>query len=204
MEKAYTAIGGFYNDESVQLIDVPADELEIYAAIEDIVDRYPMGSVIAPEDVAILRAYLPAIGSDEATQDADGSLEGKGLVTKKAEGCGVSVEAIGELSVESRWHANRKQWMGNVKVLRTGGDAYVKELSFEFVFLSIGIDAYGNFIVLYNERYLRSFNDPYHLSDFNGGGQAQASRFDISKHSQWGFYMRGKCRLLTDEGTLFV
>ena len=202
MEKLFTAIGNFYNDGSEQLVDVPSDELEVYAKVEEIIARSPMGAILSPEDVTILRSYLPAIGSDEATQDADGSLQGKGLVTKTAEGCGVAVKATGELEVESRWHANRKQWTGNMKVERTGGEAQVKELSFEFDYLSVGQDVQGNFIVLYNERYFRSFNDPYHLADFNGGGQAQASRCDISKHIQWGFYMRAKCRLLTDEGTL--
>ena len=202
MEKLFTAIGNFYNDESAQLIDVPSDELEVYAKVEEIIARSPMGKILPPEDVAILRSYLPAIGSDEATQDVDGSLQGKGVVTKTAEGCGVAVEAVGELEVVSRWHANRKQWAGNMKVTRTGGDAKVKELDFEFDYLSIGQDTKDNFIVLYNERYTRNFIDPYHLADFNGGGQAQASRIDISKHIQWGFYMRAKCRLRTDEGTL--
>ena len=202
MEKIFTAIGNFYNDGSEQLVDVPSDELEVYAKVEEIIARSPMGKVLPPEDVAILRSYLPVIGCDEATQDADGSMQGKGVVSKTAEGCGVAAELIGELEVESRWHANRKQWTGNMKVLRKGGELQVKELSFEFDYLSIGQDAQGNFIVLYNERYYRSFNDPYHLADFNGGGQAQASRCDISKHIQWGFYMRAKCCLRTDQGTL--
>ena len=202
MEKLYTAIGNFYNDGSVQPVDVPSDELEVYAKVEEIIARSPMGKILSPEDVAILCSYLPAIGCDEATQDDDGSMQGKGVVTKTAEGCGVAVKAIGELEVESRWHANRKQWTGNMKVERTGGNAQVKELDFEFDYLSIGQDTNGNFIVLYNEHYNRNFIDPYHLADFNGGGQAQASRIDISKHIQWGFYMRAKCRLRTDEGTL--
>ena len=204
MEKLFTAIGNFYNDGSEQLVDVPSDELEVYAKVEEIIARSPMGKILPAEDVAILRSYLPAIGCDEADQDMDGSMQGKGVVTKKAEGCGVAVEAIGELQVESRWHANRKQWTGNMKVTRTGGDLQVKELAFEFDYLSIGQDERGNFIVLYNERYDRNFIDPYHLADFNGGGQAQASRCDISKHIQWGFYMRAKCFLRTDEGTLVL
>ena len=201
MEKVFTAIGDFYNDGG-QTVDVPSDELEVYAKVEEIIARSPMGKILPDEDMAILRSYLPAIGCDEATQDNDGSLQGKGIVSKKAEGCGVVAEAIGELGVESRWHANRKQWTGNMKVTRIGGEAKVKELSFEFDYFSIGQDAQGNFIVLYNERYDRNFIDPYHLADFNNGGQAQASRCDISKHIQWGFYMRAKCFLRTDEGSL--
>ena len=201
MDKLYTAIGAFYDDGG-EKVEVPSDELEIYAKVEEIIARNPMGKVISAEDMAVLRSYLPAIGCDEQSQDNDGSLQGKGIVTKSAEGCGVQADAAGELSVESRWHANRKQWSGVMKVTRTGGEAVVKELSFEFDYFSIGQDADGNFIVLYNERYDRTFCDPYHLKDFNGGGQAQASRFDISKHIQWGFYMRAKCSLRTDEGSL--
>ena len=204
MEKLYTAIGNFFNDEDSQLIDVPSDEQEIYAKVEEIMQRCPMGTVLSDEDVAILRSYLPAIGSDEASQDDNYSLQGKGEVTKKAEGCGIAVDARGVLSVESRWHADRKQWAGTMYVTRTGGEAEVKELTFDFYYLSIGQDVDGNFIVLYNEHYQRSFNDPYHLSDFNGGGTAQASRLDISKHVQWGFYMHAKCSVLTAEGTLVI
>lgn len=204
MEKLYTAIGDFYNDGSFQPIAVPSDEQEIYSKINEIMMRSPMGTVLEDEDVAILRSYLPAIGCDEPSQDNDGSLQGKGEVTKKAEGCGIAVDARGVLSVESRWHAVRKQWTGTMYVTRTGGEAEVKELRFEFHYLSIGQDVNGKFIVLYNEIYNRSFNDPYHLADFNGGGTAQASRMDISKHIQWGFYMHAKCSILTADGTLEI
>ena len=206
MDKYYTAIGNFYNEEGTQLIDVPSDEKEIYEKVEDVMARNPMSSVLSDEDLAILRAYLPAISSDELSQDDRYSLQGKGIVTKHAEGCGVAVDAIGELDVTSRWelHHDRKQWTGVMKVNRTGGKAVVKELTFEFYYLSIGQDADGNFVVLYNEHYTRTFNDPYHLSDFNNGGQAQALRYDISKHIQWGFYMHVKCSIRTDEGSLVI
>ena len=206
MEKLYTAIGNFYNEDGIELIDVPADEQEIYAKVEEIMAKNPMSSVLSDEDVAVLRAYLPAIGSDEASQDDNYSLQGNGTVTKSAEGCGIAVDATGELDVTSRWeqHHDRKQWSGVMKVKRTGGEAKVKELTFDFYYLSIGKDAQGNFIVLYNEHYTRSFNDPYHLADFNGGGQAQASRYDISKHIQWGFFMHVQCSVRTDEGTLVI
>ena len=204
MDKLYTAIGSFYNDESVQLIDVPADENEIYAKVEEIMAVCPMGTVLTDEQVAILRAYLPAIGCDEASQDDNYSLQGNGHVSKTAEGCGISVKADGYLTVESRWHADRKQWTGDMHVTRTGGEAKVKELVFDFYFFSIGQDVEGNFIVLYNAHYERAFIDPYHLADFNGGGTAQASRMDISKHIQWGFYMHVKCSILTAEGTLVL
>ncbi|HAM15127.1 MAG TPA: hypothetical protein DCP91_04585 [Eggerthellaceae bacterium] len=206
MEKIFTAIGDFYNEADAQLIDVPENEEEIYAAVEEIMDNCPAGSVLTKEQVAILRAYLPAIGCDEATRDENYSLQGKGTVTKKAEGCGIAVEATGELNVESRWeqHHDRKQWAGNMNVKRVGGEAEVKELTFNFYYLSIGISVNNEPIVLFCEHYTRTFNDPYHLADFNGGGTAQASRFDISKHIQWGFYMKCTCSVRTDEGTLLV
>ena len=204
MEKLYTAIGDFYNEEDTELIDVPSDEETIYAKVEDVMKRNPMGSILSDEDVAVLRAYLPAIGTDESSRDDNYSLQGKGTVTKSAEGCGISVDATGELEVVSRWHADRKQWSGNMNVKRTGGTAEVKELMFEFYFLSIGQNAEGQFIVLFSEHYNRTFNDPYHLADFNGGGTAQASRFDISKHIQWGFYMHAKCGVRTNDGTLVI
>ena len=204
MEKIYTAIGNFYNEEGAQLIDVPANEEEIYAKVEEIMNTCPAGTVLTKEQIDILRAYLPAIGCDEISQDENYSLEGKGVVTKKAEGCGVSVEATGELEVVSRWeqHHDRKQWTGHMNVKRTGGTAEVKELTFDFYFLSIGVSVDNKPIVLYCEHYTRTFNDPYHLADFNGGGTAQAVRLDISKHIQWGFYMRSACSVRTDEGTL--
>ena len=164
----------------------------------------PAGTVLSGEQIQILRAYLPAIGCDEATRDENYSLQGKGTVTKKAEGCGIAVEATGDLEVASRWHADRKQWTGNMQVKRAGGEAQVKELTFNFYYLSIGISVNNEPIVLYNEHYTRSFNDPYHLADFNGGGTAQASRLDISKHIQWGFYMHASCKVRTDAGTLLV
>ena len=206
MEKLYTAICDFYNEEGSQLIDVPSDEQEIYAKIEEIMESCPAGTVLTSEQIQILRAYLPAIGCDEATRDDNNSLQGKGMVTKKVEGCGVSVEATGELEVVSRWeqHHNRKQWTGSMNIKRTGGDAQVKELNFNFYVLSIGVSVDDQLIVLYNEHYTRTFNDPYHLADFNGGGTAQTSRIDISKHVQWGFYMHASCGVRTDQGTLLV
>ena len=204
MEKIYTAIGNFYNDGGSELIDVPSDEEEIYAKVEEIMNTCPTGTVLTSEQIQILRAYLPAIGCDEATQDDNGSMQGKGTVTKKAEGCGIAVEATGELDVESRWHADRKQWTGNMQVKRAGGEAQVKELTFDFYYMSVGLSVNNEPIVLYNEHYTRSFNDPYHLADFNGGGTAQASRIDISKHIQWGFYMHAKCSVRTDMGTLVI
>ena len=204
MEKIYTAIGNFYNEGGSELIDVPSDEEEIYAKVEEIMNTCPAGTVLTGEQIQILRAYLPAIGCDEATQDDNGSLQGKGTVTKRAEGCGIVVEATGELDVTSRWHADRKQWTGNMQVKRAGGEAQVKELAFDFYYLSVGMSVNNEPIILYNEHYSRSFNDPYHLADFNGGGTAQASRIDISKHIQWGFYMHVKCSVRTDEGTLVI
>ena len=206
MEKIFTAIGDFYNEEGSDLIDVPADENEIYAKVEEIMEACPAGTVLTGEQIQILRAYLPAIGCDEATRDDNYSLQGKGKVTKKAEGCGIAVEATGELEVQSRWeqHHDRKQWAGNMNVKRIGGEAQVKELTFDFYYLSIGISVNNEPIVLFNEHYSRTFNDPYHLADFNGGGTAQASRFDISKHIQWGFFMHVKCSVRTDDGTLVI
>lgn len=206
MEKIYTAIGDFYNEEGSQLIDVPEDEEAIYAKVEEIMESCPAGSILTSEQIQILRAYLPAIGCDETTRDDNASLQGIGKVTKTAEGCGIKVEATGKLEVMSRWeqHHDRKQWSGNMNVKRAGGDAQVKELTFDFYYMSIGISVDNQPIVLYNEHYTRSFNDPYHLADFNGGGTAQASRIDISKHIQWGFYMHVKCSVRTDLGTLVI
>lgn len=206
MEKIYTAIGDFYNEDPSTLIDVPDDEEEVYAKVEEIMESCPAGTVLTNEQIQILRAYLPAIGCDEATRDENYSLQGKGTVTKTAEGCGIKVEATGELDVESRWeqHHDRKQWTGVMNVRRIGGEAAVKELSFDFYYLSVGLSVNNEPIVLYNEHYSRSFNDPYHLADFNSGGTAQASRCDISKHIQWGFYMHAKCGVRTDEGTLLI
>lgn len=206
MEKAFTAIGNFYNEEGTELVEVPASEEEIYAKIEYIIENNPMGSVLSDEDVKILRSYLPAVGSDEANQDGNGSLQGKGVVSKTAEGCGISVKATGTLSVESRWeqHHDRKQWTGNIDIERTGGDAQVKELAFNFQYISIGQNEEGQFIVLFSSNETRTFNDPYHLADFNNGGKAQASRAAISKFIQWGFFMRATCAVRTDQGTLLV
>ena len=159
-----------------------------------------MGSAV----MAVLRACLPAIGSDEQTQDDNGSLQGKSTVEIAGKGLGLEVEARGELAVESRWHAERKQWSGDMHVTRKGGDEKVKELAFDFYYFSIGKTAQDEFIVLYNEHYNRTFIDPYHLGDFNRGGTAQASRIDISKHNQWGFFMHTKCSLLTAQGTLVL
>ena len=105
MEKLYTAIGDFYNEEDAQLIDVPEDEQEVYEAIEKIMEECPAGTVLSKDQVAILRAYLPAIGCDEATRDDNYSLQGKGTVTKRAEGCGIVVDATGMLDVTSRTSA---------------------------------------------------------------------------------------------------
>lgn len=206
MEKIYTAIGDFYNEDPSTLIAVPEDEQAVYAAIEDIMESCPCGTELTDEQIQIIRAYLPAVGCDEASQDENYSLQGKGTVTKTAEGCGIKVEATGELEVKSRWeqHHDRKQWSGNMNVKRVGGEAEVKELTFDFYYLSIGLSVNNRPLVLYNEHYRRSFNDPYHLADFNGGGTAQASRCDISKHIQWGFFMHVKCAVRTDEGTLVI
>ena len=204
MEKHFAAIGNFYNEEGAQLIDVPADENEIYAKVEEIMEACPPSTVLTKEQADILRAYLPAIGCDEATSDDSYSLQGKGAVTKTGEGCGIAVEATGEVEVTSRWHADRKQWTGDMKVKRTGGALKAKELTFDFYFLSVGVNADGDPIVLYNEHYTRTFNDPRHLADFNDGNFAQASRIDISKHIQWGFYLRATCSVRTDMGTLLV
>ena len=206
MEKLYTAIGAFYNEEGTELIDVPSDEQEVYAKVEEIMNTKTAGSKLSAEELAILRAYLPAIGCDEQTQDDNYSLQGKGTATKKAEGAGLSVEATGILDVESRWEQehDRKQWSGTMKVKRTGGEGIVKELTFDFYYLSVGMDVEGDFVVLYNKHYNRTFNDPYHLKDFDEGGEAQASRYDISKHVQWGFYMHTTCTIRTDMGTLVL
>lgn len=206
MEKFFTAIGDFYNGEDAELIDVPEDEQEIYAAIEKIMDECPAGTVLTKEQITILRAYLPAVGCDETSCDENHSLQGKATVTKTAEGCGIAVEATGELDVTSRWeqHHDRKQWSGRMQLKRVGGEAKVKELTFNFYYFSIGISVDNEPIVLFREHYTRTFNDPYHLADFNGGGTAQAVRYDISKHVQWGFFMKCTCGVRTDAGTLLV
>ena len=69
MEKIYTAIGNFYIEDPSTLIDVPDDEQEIYATIEKIMETCPAGTELTNEQIQIIRAYLPAVGCDEATQD---------------------------------------------------------------------------------------------------------------------------------------
>lgn len=204
MDKFITSIGNFYNSEDAQLIDVPADESEIHAKILEIMDRCPSSTELSDDDFAVLRAYLPAIGCAEATQDDNGSLQGKEVVKGTAEGCGIEVEKTGTVEVVSRWHAERKQWSADMAVTRKGGTLKAKELTFDFYFLSIGVSSNNKPIILFNEHYTRTFNDPRHLEDFNNGGTAQGSRFDISKHNQWGYYVRCTCSILTDEGTLLV
>ena len=113
MEKLFTAIGNFYNPEGTQLIDVPENEEDIYKAVSKFIDENPMGAYISDEDLTMLRSYLPAVGTDEATQDGNGGLQGKGIVTKKAEGAGVEVEVKGDLAVESRWEQHHDRKDGN-------------------------------------------------------------------------------------------
>ncbi|MGI6032563.1 MAG: hypothetical protein ACOX69_04025 [Coriobacteriales bacterium] len=206
MEKAFTAIGAFYNEEGTELVEVPDDELAIYKKVDEIIAGNSMGNPLSEENLAILRSYLPAIGSDEQSQDDNGSLQGKGTVTKKISGCGIEVEATGLLDVSSVWEQvhDRKQWSGLMKVKRLGGDAKVLELSFSFMNVSIGKGPDGKFEILYSANHTRSFTDPYHIADFDNGGTAEASRFDISKHVQWGYYMRCTCAVRTDQGTLLV
>lgn len=206
MEKLYAAIGDFYNEEGTELIAVPENKVEVFEAVEKIMKECPASTILTDDQIKILRAYLPAIGCTETSRDENGSLEGKGVVTKKAEGAGIAVDAEALLQVHSQWEQqhDRKEWIGDMRITRTGGEAVVKELKIDLYFLSIGQDDHGNFIVLYNEHYDRVFNDPFHLLDFSNGGQAQASRFDISKHIQWGFYMHAKATILTDDGTLYV
>ena len=117
MDKFIASIGNFYNSEDAQLIDVPADEAEIHAKIIEIMDRCPSSTELSDDDFAVLRAYLPAIGCAEATQDNNGSLQGKEVVANTAEGCGIEVEKSGTVEVVSRWHAERKQWSGDMSLL---------------------------------------------------------------------------------------
>lgn len=206
MDTRYAAIGGFYNEEGTELIAVPDDKTAVFAAVEEIMENCPASTVLTDEQVAILRAYLPAIGCDEQTQDENGSLQGKGTIEKSVEGCGIKAKVTANLEVASQWeqHHDRKQWVGNMALTREGDGLPVKELDFSFRYLSIGQNAAGEFIVLYNAAYGRDFTDPIHLNHFNEGGTAEASRIDISKHIQWGFYMHAKCEMRTNEGTLTV
>ena len=206
MEKAYTAIGDFYNEEGVELIDVPADEEEMYQAISKFIDENPMGTVIAADDLKMLRTYLPAIGCDETSRDGNGSLQGKGTVTKKKSGCGLDVEATGKLQVESRWeqHHDRKEWSGLFELERLGGEELILDFTCHFTYLSIGQNDAGEFCVLYSAKYDRKFTDSVHIKDVNGDGKASVSRFDISKHIQWGFFMLATCDVRTEQGTLRV
>ena len=203
MEKTRAAIGSF-NATGGATVDLPATDKEMCDKIEEIMAACPMGTVLTNDQIAILGTYLNAIGCDNVTQDYEGSFEGSGSVATSAEGCGVSAEARCGLSVEGRWGATRKQWTGDMQVTRTGGTENVSRVAFDFYFLSIGKDSQNRLIVLYNEHYDRAFTDPYHIEDFNGGGTARASRIDISKHVQVGFYMSAKCSLLTSQGTLVL
>ena len=58
MDKLYAAIGNFYNDESVELIDVPADEEEIYAKVEEIMALKPRGYLLKPINMEMLLATV--------------------------------------------------------------------------------------------------------------------------------------------------
>lgn len=203
MEKAYNAIGGFYNAEGTELAPVPEDMAEVVETVEDILSKYGNAAVISDEDAKILRSYLPAIGSDEAGQDGNGALIGRGVTKKTVSGCGVTVEAEADLEVSTQWeqYHDRKQWKGIMKAKKIEGIP-VRALIFNFKYVSICQNAEGKFYIFYCRDYERVFNDPRHVEDFNNGGTAEGSRIEISKGLQWGFYMSCKISVRTAEGTL--
>ena len=204
MEKTVASIGNYYNEEGYQPIAAPDNQAEIDAKILDIMERNPASSVLSDDDLNILRAYLPALGCEEMSTGDNGSIQGKGTVKRTSEGAGVKVESTGTVEVESIWHADRKQWIGDMRIKRVGGEAKAKEIKFDFYFLSVGMSDDNEPIVLFNEHYDRVYTDTFHLNDFDEGGVAQTSRFDISKHVQWGFFAMVTCTILTNEGTLQI
>ena len=57
MEKIYTAIGDFYNEDPSTLIDVPDNEEEIYAKVEEIMEyRYRHGRIESMGELLMIRS----------------------------------------------------------------------------------------------------------------------------------------------------
>lgn len=204
MAKLFTAIADFAN-EGVELVEIPENKEELYAKIESVLAEYPTGAVIAGDDLLTLRSYLAAIGSDETTVAENGTLQGKGVIEKVAEGAGVTCKATSWLEVKSAWDRDRHEWSAKMDITKIGGDARVLELTFCFEFVSFGATADGqDFEIMINDRYERVFNDTFHINDFNNGGTAIGSRYDTSKFIQWGYFVRATCAVRTTEGTLLV
>ncbi|MDO4503016.1 MAG: hypothetical protein Q4D06_07505 [Coriobacteriia bacterium] len=200
------AIGAYLNNEGAELIAVPEDREEIIAKVKEVMDANQPGSILSEDDLAILRAYLPAIGAAESTVNPTGGLNGKGKETVTVEGGGITVEATGTLDVTSVWEDfhDRKQWTGDMKIRKTDGTAPTMRIDFNFRFFGIGLDADGNHVVLHNKVQGRPFSDAVHTADFDAGNVAETCRIDISTFVQDGFFLAAECNIRTTAGLLTI
>ena len=192
--KSFAAVGVFAESEEGVSVAVPESIDEITAALNELVDRYEMGEVISEEDQAIVKAYLPVVGTDECSLSADNSLVGEGQFEYDLSESGCDLHVKGALGCKGVGE-NRIEWWGDMSVAKTGGDTAITNFEFTFRGACFGVGPTGVMKMIYKREFTR---------DFNASEAASGSFFDRYTLTQWGFYFTGTCKLSTSKGDIVV
>ena len=193
-DKHYAAVATFAQSDDAGNIEVPGDIAEVIAALDAIVAKYDMGDVIAEEDQAIIKAYLPAVGVDSSELSPDNALVGAGTYAFDMSELDCDLHVEGNMGCSGAGEG-RIEWWADMAVKKTGGDASIANFKFTFQGAGFGVGPTGVMKLIYKRDFTR---------DFNASEAAAGSFYDRYTLTQWGFYYTSQCEVLTDKGTVVV
>lgn len=192
--KSFAAVATFAEDEAASSVTVPSDMTEVRAKIDEIVAKYGMGDALSEEDKTIVKAYLPAIGSDTTEVSPDNALVGMGAYSFEVSELGCDLKASGNMGCKGTGEG-RIEWWADMSVAKAGGDTRILGMKYTFGGVSFGTGPSGVMKVIYKREFSREFE----------GVDASAASFDDRyTFTQWGYYFTSKCEITTDKGTIVV
>ena len=186
---------------------VPSGNISVEDAcfkIADIAENKTMGYVLTDEEYAEVWDCLATIGNAETSISDDGSLQGKNHIEYDIEGQGITVRTKADLSCTGVWDRTRMEWIGNIAVQKTAGEAEAVRLRFTYRFLSFGLDPENKPVLQYNFTFVRDQNANEFVSQFNKGEEVSSASVGTSSNVQWGFCIIASCKIVTSESTIIV
>ncbi len=199
MAKEFSAIASISDAGEPQISAEQA-----YADMVAFMDAHICGDVIPDAEIGTVINALTAIGSDEVSVSDDGALQGNGKIKYSKSGAGIDVDVETILECKGVWDRNRMEWYYDMALNKTGGDAIIKDLVYNFRFISFGTGVKGDFKILTNYSYSVKVDDQERIAEFQNNGKIDVARIDISTNAQWGYCMIATCVISTSEGTLSI
>lgn len=192
MARNMTAMAGM---SGVEAGAPAANAQESLAKMKEFAATHQSGAVLAGEELENVKAWIAAIGCDEAGVSDQGSWQGKVKDSYDVEKDGLAVKVDTLIECKNVWDRTRMEWYAEVGMQKTSNGQRLQEIECRFTYMGFGTNADGEAVLLYNNSYQKDYAADAVTKAFDAGKRAAVSHIDISNNVQWAFCAIVECTL---------